>query len=129
MTMVQQTKAETVGTKPARQHPMSPATQRRFEQEIKRLVYDSGAFVAHSSWRTQRDRVQVVLQAYRDLWTLGYRIENPKNLNPAHMTALVGLWRAKKLSRDTALVRWSRLRAWCVAIGKAGMAPDLGSLW
>jgi hypothetical protein len=132
MTMVQQMKADDAGvaTKPARQHPMSAAKQQWFEQEIKRLVQaDSRAFVAGRSERTQRDRIEIVLQAYRDLWALGYRIEKPENLSPAHMAALVDLWRAKKLSRDTALVRWSRLRSWCVVIGKAGMAPDLGSLW
>jgi hypothetical protein len=116
--------------KAARARAMSEGKQRWFENEIRRLVHaDRRAFVAGRSERTQRDRIEIVLQAYRDLWTLGYRIEKPENLSPAHLSALVESWRTKKLSRDTALVRWSRLRAWCVVIGKAGMAPALGTLW
>jgi hypothetical protein len=131
--MVQQTNAHPAAVNAAEQRApatMSAGKRRWFEQEIKRLVRsDTCAFPPGRSDRTERDRVEIVLQAYCDLWALGYRVDKPESLRPAHLSALVAMWRAKKLSRETALVRWCRLRAWCVVIGKAGMAPDLGTLW
>lgn len=79
--------------------------------------------------RTKADRVDAVLQCYRDLWRLGYRLEKLESLAPRHVTALLAYWRSKELARATVQLRWSWLARWCEAISKQGMLPAFGDVW
>jgi len=75
--------------------------------------------VSHST----RDKRAMVLfhcfQTMRD--ELGYRIENPSNLKPKHVEALVKYWEQDGLSSSTIQTRMSFLRAFSDWIGKPGM--------
>lgn len=79
--------------------------------------------------RTKADRVDAVIQCYRDLWRLGYRLEKLENLAPRHVQALLTYWRGKDLARATVQLRWSWLARWCEAINKQGMLPAFGDVW
>ena len=68
---------------------------------------------------------QVLRTAFRDLWRLGYRLSDPKNLGTRHVKALVQHWYKKPIAVSTIQERLSRLRVLCGWLGKTGMIQSL----
>lgn len=91
----------------------------------------------HSAHQVVRGNL---LTVSADLWLLGMRTIEPRNLGGRHLTSLVGLWQQgavdaqgrqlrKPLSRKSASHLWTALGHWCEAVGKKGMRPDFRQAW
>ena len=74
-----------------------------------------------ASNRTMELRAQVIFKGFRDLRELGYKIEDPLNFKPKHMTALAMHWEEKGLSSATIQNQISFFRLFTQWIGKPGM--------
>lgn len=81
--------------------------------------------VKRVSHATARSRTEVLVQGFRDLFNLGFKLRNPSNFSPRHMQALVREWEAKGLATSTLQWRFSVFNTFCRWIGKAGMLGDL----
>lgn len=109
---------------------MSDAKRAWIRKRVKDLLEQAARTKVRSvSDRTELDRAETVARVYRDLWALGYRMEKVEALAPRHLVALVQGWKARGLKRETARVRWTHLRLWCVVLGKPGMAPTFPEVW
>jgi integrase len=69
---------------------------------------------------TKKARIYVVMQFIDDLRGLGFKIKNLNNLEQRHVTAVVGKWKAAKLSPSTIMNRLTHLRWLTTALGKRG---------
>lgn len=79
-----------------------------------------------ASERTQTLTKEVVYMAFRHLHALGMKIENPYNLKPHHIEALVReWWHVRKKKPKTIQNELSRLRRFAKMLGKAGMVKSL----
>lgn len=74
-----------------------------------------------ASYRTQEERADVLRRGFNILDELGYKIENPENLAPKHIQALLAHWEEKGLSAATLQSNVTILRIYCGWIGKKGM--------
>ncbi len=83
--------------------------------------------VGRIGYATSRARAEVLLQAFRALHDLGFRIRRPQNLDNRHVQALVAHWEKKKLSAATIQKRFSILQVFCRWINKPGMLGALES--
>lgn len=81
--------------------------------------------VKRVSHATARSRTEILVQGFRGLFGLGFKIRNPGNFSPRHMQALVREWEAKGLATSTLQWRFSVFNTFCHWIGKAGMLGDL----
>ena len=81
--------------------------------------------VKRVSHATARSRTEVLIQGFRDLFGLGFKLRNPNNFSPRHMQALVREWEAKGLATSTLQWRFSVFNTFCRWIGKAGMLGNL----
>ncbi|MFA6442882.1 MAG: integrase domain-containing protein, partial [Sterolibacterium sp.] len=75
-----------------------------------------------ASNKTKDDRAKSLFLCFRTLREkLGYSIDNPANLKPKHIEALVRYWESAGLSASTIQTRLSFLRTFAEWIGKPGM--------
>ena len=100
-----------------------------YRKQLDQIFADKGGKRRNgrtASVRTQELTRQVVDSSFRQLNKLGFHIENPANLNNKHLTALVRHWwhngskNSKTIQSDL-----SRLRQFCIWIGKGGMIKPL----
>ena len=83
---------------------------------------DNGKARRTVSHKTRDDRAKALFLCFRTLREkLGYSIDNPSNLKPKHVEALVRYWESDGLSASTIQTRLSFLRAFADWIGKPGM--------
>lgn len=79
-----------------------------------------------ASERTQTLTKEVVYTAFRRLHALGMNIENPVNLKPRHIEALVrDWWYVQKKKPKTIQNDLSRLRRFATMMGKAGLVRSV----
>ena len=74
---------------------------------------------------TQKDREVVLFNAFKQLRTLGFKIEHPKNLQERHFKALLQLWLDENLSASTLQKRTSIIRTLVGWLGKDNMIKPL----
>lgn len=77
------------------------------------------------STRTMEHRHDVLFQSFRELRSLGYKLDNPGNFREKHFTALLDYWIENKLSASTIQGKTSVFRVYCVWIGRPGMVKSL----
>lgn len=79
-----------------------------------------------ASERTQTLTKEVVYTAFRRLHAFGMNIENPVNLKPRHIEALVrDWWYVQKKKPKTIQNDLSRLRRFATMMGKAGLVRSV----
>lgn len=66
-------------------------------------------------------RREVIFLCFSQLHSLGYKLEEPLNLQGRHVKALVNYWESKDMSPSTIQIRLSILRRFSEWIGKKGM--------
>ena len=74
--------------------------------------------------KTQARRGQAIRQAFNQLYGLGFKIRDPRNLGEKHIRALVRKWEEDRLSASTIQGRISVLRTFAGWIGKSGMVKS-----
>lgn len=94
--------------------------------ELQKLIDQHNHYKAGgkriASNKTKDDRAKALFLCFRTLREkLGYSIDNPSNLKPKHVEALVRYWESDGLSASTIQTRMSFLRAFAEWIGKPGM--------
>ena len=77
---------------------------------------------------THNTRAQVLYASFRELRQLGYKLEDPSNLKPKHIDALVKLWEGNGQAPATIQNKISVFRVFTVWIGKQGMIRSAESL-
>ncbi len=78
-----------------------------------------------ASDRTTTSCGETLHTSFKDLDSLGYKLQDPKNLSNKHVSALCQHWHAKGIAVSTMQERLSRLRIFCGWIGKKGMVKSL----
>lgn len=81
-----------------------------------------------ASHQTHNKRSQVLYASFKELRDLGYKLDEPANLKPKHMQALVKLWEEGGQSPSTIQNKISVFRTFTKWIGKAGMIRSAESL-
>jgi site-specific recombinase XerC len=81
-----------------------------------------------ASHQTHNKRSQVLYASFKELRELGYKLDEPANLKPKHMQALVKLWEEDGQSPSTIQNKISVFRIFTKWIGKAGMIHSAESL-
>ena len=79
---------------------------------------DGARYVSFGTRQARRERL---MNTFRELYRLGYKLRAPSSLKQKHVTALVRHWEDKGLAAATIQNRLSDLRTLCGWIGKAGM--------
>jgi integrase len=98
------------------------ALLQRILDQYNHYYKDNGKARRTVSHKTRDDRAMGLFLCFRTLREkLGYSIDNPANLKPKHVEALVRHWEARGLSAATIQTRLSFLRAFADWIGKPGM--------
>ena len=106
-------------------------SKRSNKQVFKRL---SEILAAHSrrrvngrqaSERTIASYTEVLNMCFDQLHELGYRIQNPENLNETHVKALCQHWHATEKSPSTMQEYLSKLRVFSKWVGKGSMVKSL----
>ncbi len=80
-----------------------------------------------ASHKTHNTRAQVLYASFKELRQLGFRLDEPANLKPKHLQALVKLWEEDGQSPSTIQNKISVFRVFAGWIGKAGMIKDAES--
>ncbi|MFC3461456.1 tyrosine-type recombinase/integrase [Massilia haematophila] len=78
-----------------------------------------------ASERTVQAAGEALRAIFRLLVKLGYRLEDPKNINEKHIKALCGEWYRLNRSPKTIQGYLSHLRTFCGWIGKKGLVKDV----
>jgi len=86
---------------------------------------DQGKAASH---QTHNKRTQVLFASFRELRELGYKLDDPANLKPKHIEALVKLWEKEGQSPSTIQNKISVFRIFTRWIGKEGMIRSAESL-
>ena len=74
------------------------------------------------SHATMQDRAEILFMSFTQLRQMGFKLEEPRNLKPRHVQALVTRWeQTDQLSASTLQKRLSVLRGFAKWIGKEGM--------
>lgn len=77
------------------------------------------------STSTRRHRRSILLHSFAELWELGYKLQDPRNLGGRHIEALTNHWRVS----GTCLVTWhtklSAIRTFAGWIGKSRMVGNV----
>ncbi len=92
------------------------------KQSMQDLEYELRGMVRRASrtaYGTRAAREDVLMQAARALYEMGFRKMKPESLKPKHVEALVERWKQQGLSAGTMKNRMSHLRWWANAINKA----------
>lgn len=76
------------------------------------------------AFETQAIRESTLYQGFAQLKDIGYRLHDPVNFKPKHMTALARYWEDQGLSPSTIQNRISVFRVFCSWIGKGDMISD-----
>lgn len=80
------------------------------------------------SHETMQDRAEILFLSFKQLREMGFKIEEPRNLAPRHVEALMEKWEmADQLSASTLQKRLSVLRAFAKWINKEGMIASTES--
>ncbi|WP_188582563.1 integrase domain-containing protein (plasmid) [Tistrella bauzanensis] len=74
-----------------------------------------------ASYATQYKRSSVLFSSFKELRTLGYKIDSVTQFKGKHFDALVRSWSARGLSSSTIQNRISVFRVFCKWVGKDGM--------
>ena len=74
--------------------------------------------------KTQERRMDVLYLCFRELNKLGFKVENPRNLNEKHVRALVQFWESESKTASTIQNRLSILRTFAGWIGKKNMVKS-----
>lgn len=95
------------------------------QEKLDELVVRNAAMRVNgkpASERTVSARKECLRASFKQLWQLGYRLENPGNLSLKHVRALAEYWvYERKLMPKTVEGKLSNLRVFCGWIGKKGM--------
>jgi site-specific recombinase XerC len=81
-----------------------------------------------ASHLTHTKRAQVLYSSFGELRELGYKLNDPRNLKPKHIDALVGKWESDGQSPSSIQNKISIFRVYCGWIGKGGMIQSAESL-
>lgn len=73
---------------------------------------------------TQKRRAEILRLVFKELYTLGFRLRDPKNLSEKHIQALVNHWVENNKSPKTIQGRLSTLRIFAGWINKPGMVKS-----
>lgn len=84
----------------------------------------SGSSNKQASNKTQRERRQIVLLAFGQLWMLGYKIQHPESLGGKHIELLAKHWQQSGLAASTLHARMSALRVFTRWIKKDGLVKN-----
>jgi integrase len=82
----------------------------------------NGNVASHSTAATQGTNLHT---CFNDLWRIGCRIADPKNLTQSHVRKLCEHWHTKRIATSTMQARLSSLRIFCGWIGKGDMVKSL----
>ena len=78
-----------------------------------------------ASARTETAAREALHAAFRLLYKLGYRLEDPRNLSEKHIKALCAEWLKRERKPKTIQGYLSHLRIFCGWIGKPGLVKDV----
>lgn len=81
----------------------------------------SGNTGKQASTKTQRERKQIILLAFAQLWLHGFRIQNPVSLGGRHIEFLAKYWQQSGLASSTLHTRMSALRVFARWVKKDGL--------
>jgi site-specific recombinase XerD len=101
-------------------------------QQLERLLNEilgrfaktrvNGNVASHSTASTNGANLHT---CFNDLWRLGYRITDPKNLSQTHIQKLCEHWHEKEIATSTMQARLSSLRIFSGWMGKGDMVKSL----
>lgn len=106
-----------------------PAHKLDWKVELKKLIEANNK--NHSSkdkivsTETKSNRSEILFQAFTQLRTLGFKLDNPSNLREKHFKALLELWLSEGLAPATIQKRTSVLRVFCGWIGRGNMIQSV----
>lgn len=100
-----------------------------FKNELIRIIEQhnrlrSGHSGKQASTKTQRERKQIILLAFAQLWLHGFRIQNPVSLGGRHVEFLAKYWQQSGLAASTLHTRMSALRVFARWVKKDGMVKS-----
>lgn len=81
-----------------------------------------------ASHQTHNKRSQILFASFKELREMGYKLDEPANLKPKHIQALVKLWEDDGQSPATIQNKISVFRVFTTWIGKQGMIQSAESL-
>ncbi len=81
----------------------------------------SGNSGKQASTKTQRERKQIILLAFAQLWMLGYKVQHPASIGGRHIECLAKYWQQSGLAARTLHARMSALRVFGRWIQKGGL--------
>jgi integrase len=84
----------------------------------------SGNTGKQASTKTQRERKQILLLAFSQLWMLGYKIQHPESLGGKHIEQLAKYWQQNGIAARTLHARMSALRVFARWIKKDGLVKN-----
>lgn len=84
----------------------------------------SGNSGKQASTKTQRERKQIILLAFAQLWLHGFRIQNPVSLGGRHVELLAKYWQQSGLAPSTLHTRMSALRVFARWVKKDGLVKS-----
>ena len=84
----------------------------------------TGSSGKQASTKTQRERRQIILLAFSQLWMLGYKIQQPESLGGKHIERLAKYWQQSGLAARTLHARMSALRVFTRWIKKDGLVKS-----
>lgn len=79
-----------------------------------------------SSLRTREATKQVMRETCRRLHRLGYKLESIDGLRARHIDAIVKSWHAQGLANKTMENQYSRIKIFCVWLGRPGIVDNGG---
>lgn len=78
-----------------------------------------------ASQRTATASGEVLRPIFTELYEIGYRLEDPRNIAEKHIKALCKEWYARELAPKTIQGYLSQLRIFCRWVGKNGLVRDV----
>lgn len=99
---------------------------KEFMDELVCLMKKEGTVAAHGrgkvvGFETKKVRYHALVQGFKELKALGFKLQSPKGLQERHVKALAQSWEADGLSSSTISNRLSVFRVFSDWIGKPGM--------
>lgn len=75
------------------------------------------------------ERYRAIARLYGQLGERGYHLNNARGLKERHVRVLLQLWREQGKKPSTIRSRWSILRMWMLALGRAGVIGPIEQYW
>lgn len=75
------------------------------------------------------ERYRAITRLYAELGEAGYHIKSAHGLKERHAKVLLQLWRDQGKKASTIRSRWSILRMWMLALGRAGAVGPVEQYW